>query len=87
MKCHQMDTQNLVISFDCIWFLAKNLAFKDPYAAYYTKSKYSLIYAYYECSRSFPLYNNVDALYFLEVRPELSFSELSWWLFSCDNLT
>ena len=27
-----METQNLVISFDYSWFLAKNLAFKDSYS-------------------------------------------------------
>ena len=26
-NCHRMETQNLVISFDYSWFLAKNLAF------------------------------------------------------------
>ena len=27
--CHQMETQNLVISFDYSWFLAKNLAYAE----------------------------------------------------------
>ena len=29
MNCHLMDTQNLVISFDYSWFLAKNLAYAE----------------------------------------------------------
>ena len=29
MNCHQMETQNLVISFDCSWFLTKNLAYVE----------------------------------------------------------
>jgi hypothetical protein len=29
MNCHQMETQNLVISFDYSWFLAKNLAYAE----------------------------------------------------------
>ena len=28
-NCHQMETQNLVISFDYSWFLAKNLAYAE----------------------------------------------------------
>ena len=28
-NCHRMETQNLVISFDYIWFLAKNLAYAE----------------------------------------------------------
>jgi hypothetical protein len=31
-NCHWMEIQNLVISFDYGWFLAKNLAFYDPYS-------------------------------------------------------
>ena len=46
-NCQRMETQILVISFDYSWFLAKNLAFEDPYTLLGEKKIFTKYYVKY----------------------------------------